>query len=246
MSDQSPLAILTDPIDIPRITCTRRDLKLDYFGPVDDSLASKSSGFLARLTNAAEKEAKPTISAFLRTTYDDCIGHADEKSSCWLTIRITKPSTEFEIPRWHQDGNMYRYDQGRENVVRSKYALTLLGPPTLMLEPDEHVFTTQRKAQEQFCPWWYGDGPGPSEEEKYDAEDELREHLMKEFKDIPRVIVGRGRVVRFSWGREDSPVHSEPDLVADRVFMTVLYGSEPELRSMCEWREAEYGKFSEE
>ncbi|KAF9776142.1 hypothetical protein IL306_005704 [Fusarium sp. DS 682] len=244
MSDQLPLAILAEPIDIPRITCMKRESTLNYYGSVDDSLATEASKFLARHTDGVEQEIEPAMSAFLRTTQDDCIGHGEEKSSCWLTIRVTKPTTAFEIPRWHQDGNMYPYDQGREEVVRSKYGLTLLGPRTLMLEPDERVFTTQREAEAQYC-WWQGtDDPEPSVEEMDDADDKLREYLSNEFKDTPRVQVGHGQVVRFSWGRDDSPVHSEPDLVSDRVFMTVLYGSESELRSMCEWREAQFGKYS--
>ncbi|KAH7240161.1 uncharacterized protein BKA55DRAFT_577118 [Fusarium redolens] len=247
MSDQSPCSILPSPIDIPRITCTKQESTLNYYGPVDASLAQQASKFLVSNTDGAEQEAEPMIKAFLDATHNDCTGHAEEKKSCWLTIRITKPSTAFEIPRWHQDGPMFPYDQGREDAVRSKYALTLLGPSTLMLEPDENVFTTHRKAEARHFWWWNkDDAPEPSEDEIYEADDKLRECLTNEFKNTPRVQVGHGQVVRFSWGRDDSPVHSEPDLVSDRVFMTVLYGSESELRNMCEWREAQYGEYCEE
>ncbi|KAM5521815.1 hypothetical protein FOXYSP1_15706 [Fusarium oxysporum f. sp. phaseoli] len=233
MSDQSPCAILPESIDIPRITSTKQESTLNYYGPVDASLPTEASKFLARNTDAVEQELEHSIKAFLKTTQNDCSGLTEEKKACWLTIRITKPCTAFEIPRWHQDGPMFEYDQGREDVVRSKYALTLLGPSTLMLQPDEHVFTTQHEAEARYY-WWQNktDGPEPSEDEMYEADDLLRESLGNAFKDTPRVQVGHGQVVRFSWGRDDSPVHSEPDLVSDRVFMTVLYGSESELRTM--------------
>ncbi|KAK2689445.1 hypothetical protein QWA68_011878 [Fusarium oxysporum] len=233
MSDQSPCAILPESIDIPRITSTKQESTLNYYGPVDASLPTEASKFLARNTDAVEQELEPSIKAFLKTTQNDCSGLTEEKKACWLTIRITKPCTAFKIPRWHQDGPMFEYDQGREDVVRSKYALTLLGPSTLMLQPDEHVFTTQHEAEARYY-WWQNktDGPEPSEDEMYEADDLLRESLGNAFKDTPRVQVGHGQVVRFSWGRDDSPVHSEPDLVSDRVFMTVLYGSESELRTM--------------
>ncbi|KAF5552854.1 hypothetical protein FMEXI_2633 [Fusarium mexicanum] len=233
MSDQTPCAILPESIDIPCVTSTKQDSTLNYYGLVDASLATEASKFLALHTDAVELELEPKIKAFLETTQNDCSGKIEEKKACWLTVRITKPSTAFKIPRWHQDGPMFEYDQGREDVVRSKYALTLLGPSTLMLQPNEHVFTTQREAEARYY-WWQDktDGPEPSEDEMYDADDLLRESLGNAFKDTPRVQVGHGQIVRFSWGRDDSPVHSEPHLVSDRVFMTVLYGSDSELRTM--------------
>jgi hypothetical protein len=248
MSDQSPCAILPESIDITRITSTKQDSTLNYYGSVSGSLATEAAKFLACHTDAVEQELEPKVKAFLEITQTDCSGDdAREKNACWLTIRITKPCTAFKIPRWHQDGPMFEYDKGREDVVRSKYALTLVGPSTLMLQPDEHVFKKQHEAEARYY-WWQdeADGHEPSEDEMYDADDLLRESLGNAFKDTARVQVGHGQIVRFSWGRDDSPVHSEPDLVSDRVFMTVLYGSESELRTMTKWREAPYGEYSVE
>ncbi|KIL85462.1 hypothetical protein FAVG1_11420 [Fusarium avenaceum] len=246
MSDQLAFAILTPSIDIPHITCTKRESTLNYYGLVDASIAAEASNFLARLTDGVEQEMKHTIETFLRITQNDCTGNADEKRACWLTIRLTKRDTTFEIPRWHQDGCMFPYDEGREEVVRSKYGLTLLGPSTLMLESDESVYTTQREGEAQHYRWRGTTAHEPSEDEEYDADDKLREWLANKFKHTPRVQVGHGEVVRFSWGRDDSPVHSEPDLISDRVFMTVLYGSEMELMRMCGWRDVQYGNFFEQ
>ncbi|KAG5655367.1 hypothetical protein KAF25_006870 [Fusarium avenaceum] len=246
MSDQSPLGILTASIDIPRITSTKHMSTLDYYGLADASIAAEASNFLARLTDGVEEEMKRTIEAFLRITQNDCSGHAEDKRACWLTIRLTKRSNAFEIPRWHQDGCMFPYDEGREEVVRSKYGLTLLGPSTLMLESDEHVCNMQREGEAQHYWWREKLAHEPSEDEMYDADVKLWGWLANKFEHTPRVQVGRGEVVRFSWGRDDSPVHSEPDLISDRVFMTVLYGSEMELRRMCEWRDVQYGGFCEQ
>ncbi|KAF5597199.1 hypothetical protein FPANT_4145 [Fusarium pseudoanthophilum] len=247
MSDQSPCAVLPESIDIPRISSTKQESTLNYYGPVDGSLATEAAKFLACHTDAVEQELEPNVKAFLEITQTDCSGVAEEKNACWLTIRITKPCTAYKIPRWHQDVPMFEYDKGREDVVRSKYALTLLGPTTIMLQPDEHVFKTQHEAEARYY-WWQNkaNGPEPSEDEMYDADDLLRESLGIAFKDTPRVKVGHGQIVRFSWGRDNSPVHSEPDLVADRVFMTVLYGSDLELRTMSKWRGTPYGEYSVE
>ena len=94
-------------------------------------------------------------------------------------------------------------------------------------------------------PWRFG-GRKPNQDEYYDADEALRLWLADAFKDEERLQFKAGEVVRFSWGRDNSPIHSEPDFISDRVFMTVLYGSEKELRCMCEWREEEYGKLDEQ
>ncbi|KAF2679086.1 hypothetical protein K458DRAFT_422513 [Lentithecium fluviatile CBS 122367] len=243
MPHQPPCAILPIPVAIPRVTCATRTSTFNYYGPVQSLLTSEASKFLATITDAVEQEAASTINSFILATHNDCIGAAEEKTACWLTIRVTKPTYEFEIPRWHQDGRMFPYDEGRKEVVRSKYALTLLGPTTLMLQPNAHVFSTYHRGETQHYWWRKTHGPEPTEENKDQAYSTLRHWLADEFKDAIRVRVGDGEVVRFSWGRDDSPVHSEPDLISDRVFVTVLYGSESELREMCNWRSAEYGKF---
>lgn len=229
---------------IPRITSTTQAATLDYYGPVESSLPTEASKFLASFTDAAEEEVLRTLEAFMLATQDDSISGAAEKTACWFTIRVTKPTDQFAVPRWHQDGRMFPYDQGREDEVRSKYALTLLGPTTLMLQPTPLVFSIHQTGEAQRIAELKTCGPDPTDEELDDADDTLRTWLADALKDAPRVQVGDGDVVRFSWGRDDSPVHSEPDLISDRVFVTVLYGSETELRGMCDWRREEYGKFT--
>jgi hypothetical protein len=67
---------------------------------------------------------------------------------------------------------------------------------------------------------------------------------------MPRVFgavdrrVGEGQVVRFTMGRMDSPVHSAPEIVRDRVFVNVVYGTEEEVRANrrgIPWRDGPAG-----
>lgn len=242
MAAQPPCAILPDPIALPHIASTSKSSAFNYYGPVDrPSLAAEAAAFLAGVAEVDERNVAAAMEAFLLATREDCIGDADEKAACWLTVRVTTPTEEFQIPRWHQDGMMYPYDKGREGVVRSKYGLTLLGPKTLMLEPDAQVFKTIKEASEQHLLQLESAGDVPSDEVLDEADSAMRIKLASQFREAPRLPIDDGRIVRFSWGREDSPVHSEPDLVSDRVFATVLYGSERELRGMCDWRDEEYG-----
>ncbi|CAJ2507274.1 Uu.00g084600.m01.CDS01 [Anthostomella pinea] len=74
--------------------------------------------------------------------------------------------------------------------------------------------------------------------EKYWRE---RSEVAARFAGCDEVNVERGQVIRFSWGQDDSPIHSEPDCTSDeRVFMSVLFGKKDELRDMCRIREMVY------
>jgi hypothetical protein len=247
MSQQPPCSILPAVINLPHIKLVKQELAFNYYGPVQSSIAAEASKFLTSVTDAVGGEAVSAIESFVLTTQNDCVGDANQKNACWLTIRATKPTDAFDIPRWHQDGRMFPCDEGYEDVVRSKYALTMLGPTTLMLQPEAQIFKTFHEGEFKHF-WWFqtSNNHQPTEEEQDQANDALRYWLSQELEDEPQLQVKDGEVVRFSWGRKNSPIHSEPDLISDRVFMTVLYGSEAELRRMCEWRNAKYGEFDRE
>ncbi|KAL5396706.1 hypothetical protein PMIN04_001609 [Paraphaeosphaeria minitans] len=135
---------------------------------------------------------------------------------------------------------MYAYDEGREALARSKYALALLGPTTLVLPVGDEVFAIMAQGVKE-CLWWRAEeGVESTKEERDGAHEALRLWLARRLEDVEP-----GQIVRFSWGREDSPVHSEPRMVTDRVLMTVLFGSERELRSMCKIREVRFAEFDE-
>jgi len=242
----SPLHIL--PVAMPEssLTFVKRSATFSYYGELYESLAQHAAKFVTENTDGVENELMTTLQAFLEASHKDGIGNPPEKSCCWFTIRITKPNNAFDVPRWHQDGRMFQCDEGREAVARSKYALTLLGPPTLLLPADAAVFETITNGEEKFL-WWRGnEGKTSTEEDRDEAYDAMREWLSDKFRKTSRVTVKKGDIVRFSWGRDDSPVHSEPQMVMDRVFITVLYGSETELKSMCGYRDVEFGKIYNE
>lgn len=110
--------------------------------------------------------------------------------------------------------------------MHSKYAITLLGPATRLLLPGKSLNNQLVAASLKM-------------RSLYDVD---RKKLADSFAGCEEVAVQTGQVIRFSWGQEDSPIHSEPDWSAsDRVFVSVLFGAEEELRDMCEGRGEAYG-----
>ncbi|KAF2656842.1 hypothetical protein K491DRAFT_677786 [Lophiostoma macrostomum CBS 122681] len=247
-SPQPPLATLPGVLELPRIGAVKRPSNFSYYGPVSPRLVSEAAQFLTTRTDVDFMAVSPYLDSYLNSTSADCIGSDAEKSACWFLIRITQSGDQWKIPRWHQDGRMYPYDTGRESVVRSKYGTTLLGPHTLMLPAAPHLFDILKQSKEIFW-FWQGEKDvfaQTTAAQRQDSMFEQRIWLAEEYKNEELVELRKGEIIRFSWGRDDSPIHSEPDLVCDRVFLTVLYGSAQELKGMCEMREEVYGKHDAE
>lgn len=69
--------------------------------------------------------------------------------------------------------------------------------------------------------------------------------LAEKLAEYPEAAVKLGQVIRFSWGQPDSPVHSEPDSTSlHRIFVSLLFGSEDEIRNICEIRDEEYSSWN--
>lgn len=160
------------------------------------------------------------------------VRHSPE--AAWFIIRMTKPTDEYtKVPRWHRDGRMYTANTERE--VNSKYATTLLGNPTKIMGDSLFVKTVLDEENATTMPNFEGDGKA-----YWAAEDEKRARITERLMEQPLIKVPGGSVIKFSWGQVDSPVHSEPDMSGDRVFVSILYGSESEMKDVCRIRKKEY------
>ncbi|TID22948.1 hypothetical protein E2P81_ATG02073 [Venturia nashicola] len=153
----------------------------------------------------------------------------------WLTIRATKPTTDFDEPRWHTDEDFFK----GEKLIRTQWKLvtTLLGPGTLFIEDAKSSRALEAKI-------------------KQDAQREYKDHLCTTFKCLGCASVSaavrqrlgdklRGRkfiqaaigdICFFRTGQEQGAVHSEPPQDCDRVFVNIIPGTEGELQAlMAKW-----------
>lgn len=222
-SDTKPWSILPQnlSIGVTRITCEE---SYSFYGSIDSvEFIAKASRFLLERSDAESSEVEKTLQEFVKLSRNDYLQTKGPKHpsriAAWLALRLTHPTDAYTLtPRWHRDGRMYEPDH--EGDINSKYAVTFLGNPTRMLAESELVTETMNKytPQENF-------------------ESQIADALFSE----PQLEIRRGQIARFSWGEEDSPVHSEPDcLGSDRIFASILFGSAEELRRMCEYRCQKY------
>jgi len=202
------------------ITNVVQEASYHFFGPLTSNLANSAANFIVKHCIGDRASVLESLSTFITLTSTD---EQASTHSCWLCIRLTHPTDEYVFPRWHRDGCMFDCSCV-EKLPHSKYAITLLGPSTRILQPSADVDGVVRSIV----------GPEGNE-------GNFRMELAEALKTIAPVPLETGQVVRFSWGQADSPLHSEPDSISsDRVFVSVMFGSEEEIRDMASFRNETY------
>lgn len=180
----------------------------------------------------------------------------------WITVRATKPDTEFEKPRWHTDDLFYERYLSREDGERSlggapakrfwpavapmkmpkasgseptdwKLIATLSGPTTLLIA---HAHQKQARQLQRKAKVKCG------KEHVCDsircvgcstAASHVRDTLDQQLRLTPIVRPGVRQTVYLRVGHERGAIHSEPDLShCDRVFVNIVPGTEAELAGL--------------
>lgn len=144
---------------------------------------------------------------------------ASKKDSAWVTLRATIPSDKFKTPRWHSDGPFYPpknsdsyYDPYYEPYGHQyKFVWTPKGPSTLFYDlPD-----TQREEFDRLS-------------FHYDRD------ALHRFIDIHKAVSFEKDFGAFFivGNMKYGAVHSEPDLVSDRLFISILPGNKEEIQHL--------------
>lgn len=151
----------------------------------------------------------------------------------WLTIRASRPTPEFDEPRWHTDDHFFNPAQSDTAVGLWKLCTTLLGPGTLFAA-DGHrarkrlrsVKADARKRQSQHvCSSIRCAACGKTS-------DEVRAEMARVLNDVVVAQPATGEAVFFRVGGKEGAVHSEPRIDCDRVFVNLVPGTEEDLGSL--------------
>ncbi|KAF7954275.1 hypothetical protein EAE96_005404 [Botrytis aclada] len=189
-----------------------------YYGITSPELiVAEATKFISDNSRVFRWSVKKTIAKFLAITIqdskDDC---KVDPEAVWFVVRMTQKSDEFVTPRWHRDGRMIECTNAN-HASHCRYATTLAGPTTLVLQETEMVTKGMKQNVGK------------------------RKETAKALAGEKPLDVTRGQIIRFSWGQDDSPVHSEPDLVVERVFVSCIYGSICEIKDIAATRRQRIG-----
>jgi len=178
------------------------------------SLGSNSSDQIEILDNTIKKITEIVMS-----------GYDERYTNYWLTIRVVPPTSRFDIPRWHCDGN-YFHDGNKHSTEKfiTKFVTVLKGPGTLF----KKTTPKQRKEYNEIEEIEFkirNERPGILNNV---TDIEYRKSLSDKVKDIgvdfqvdkyqAAIFIGYHREVY----REVCGIHSEPPISEPRMFLSIV------------------------
>ena len=102
-----------------------KDLFYSSFGfPSPENL----SHFLLEIGPNEPQSAQRIAERIIQIAAD--VLHASQRETFWLTLRSFTPTSRYDMPRWHIDGQYYFPDKG-EKDAQYRLSFALVGPSTL-------------------------------------------------------------------------------------------------------------------
>lgn len=159
------------------------------------------------------KKCIDTVYILIQRITNDVL-KAYKKDYCWLTVRISLPNNSYDIPRWHTDGNFY--DSIKKNEKQSKFIITLKGPGTLLINPDDDT-------RDKFS---------SLNTHKILTKDEIRMKGYDLLKNENIIKANNQGIIFFVGNVELAAIHSEPPINEKRIFLSILPGHESEINEL--------------
>lgn len=157
-----------------------------------------------------------------------CRGYGRE--AMWLAIRVTGATDQFDVSRWHVDGNFFKRVEGVGGAeLQSKFIFTPRGPGTLLCETDP-------KTRAEFLA--IDDPMPPNDENKkiWKENNVKRDQLLRPVSRIQQAQNDEG-IIFFVGDPMRSAIHSEPPIHERRIFISILPGSPQQIRELREkWK----------
>ncbi|KAL2193834.1 hypothetical protein P885DRAFT_44462 [Corynascus similis CBS 632.67] len=247
------------PVDLPPLTLSH-STTWTYCGPLltlsdPPALADLPPTFSAWSAHTFSSAGSPIpsllprLAPFLRAVQSFLRRHGIHHY--WLTVRASKPTSDFDTPRWHTDDDFFDYpprgdSSGNESrsgasLDRCQWKLcgTLQGPGTLFAAEGARAREVLRRAKERarraeaarphVCTVVRCAACGRTS-------DAVREEAHAGLEGEKVAQTGNSEIAFFRIGAKDGAVHSEPRIDCDRVFVNVVPGTEADLRGlMSRW-----------
>lgn len=180
--------------------------RYDRFGALGE-LQGELIEFFKGLGSHSEDVAKRAARVIERTV--EFVLQTTGKESAWVCVRVFRESSFFDQPRWHTDGRYFGFDDLFKSQTCVKFAAALKGPGTLFYPVSEEeggVFQAHRNDR----------------------------GFLARFLDPQKAIQARPGEGAFFVVADPlhSAVHSEPPLTEDRLFFSVLPGSNEEIQEL--------------
>ncbi|KAK3901300.1 hypothetical protein C8A05DRAFT_16500 [Staphylotrichum tortipilum] len=218
--DFHPLPIPGHPSSPPNLSLSNSSI-WTYCGPLLPLTTPLPATYQTWQSRTLSAPLEPYLLPLLHVVHAFLAQHS--KHHYWLTIRASRPTTEFDAPRWHTDDHFFDPARSADAVGLWKLCAALQGPGTMFAADGKgaraHVCSVVR------CVACGATG------------EEVRAVVAKGLEGREVVHAGaHGEMVFFRGGGGGGGGHAEGRIGGDRVFVNVVPGTEEELRGlMARW-----------
>ena len=197
----------------------------DHYGNIDILDEKKLIEFLTNIGNNDNLNIISNIILKIANKITD----AYETKYCWLTIRVTLPNHDYDIPRWHKDGNFFKSDK-----YLSKFATVLKGHGTLFIKKSKKVDEIYDKNNEEELKSYKKLGIKTYNNE---IENKYRKILKNKLKNFKSNQVKPNQGLIFLVGTDKNNdlhglLHSEPKITEPRIFISILSGTKTQIMEL--------------
>lgn len=157
----------------------------------------------------------------------------------WLTIRVTQPNHDFDIPRWHKDGSYFLNDPDEKNSA--KFAIALKGPGTLLIKKTKETINifneTVKEERKEHLKYAQKNNFETMEEKiklSIKISDKFRPIYAKNLakQKVIKVLPNQGLVFYAGFSTDNCAIHSEPKLDQPRMFISILPSTEINIKEL--------------
>ncbi|AYV85167.1 MAG: hypothetical protein Satyrvirus5_32 [Satyrvirus sp.] len=208
----------------------------NYYGTIRyDILSKQLDNYLAQFYQKNSTE----ISKILVDKIIKPFVVATDKDSFWCMMRFMEPSTEYDIPRWHQDGPLVPYEvEPNQNGIGIRLISTLFGPGTLFkidnsemknkfLEMDNELYS---KLSAPFVPG-----------ESLNIINHYRKITDEELKKYPQVQLKNGQIAIFITNPGNiATIHSEPKVNHSRLIFSVTAADKSYIQKIADMADQKF------
>jgi asparagine N-glycosylation enzyme membrane subunit Stt3 len=195
----------------------------DHFGNIDELTDLKLTDFINGAGN------NDNINIFINIIHKlvNNIAKAYNTKYCWLTIRISKPTTIYDIPRWHMDGTFFIDSE----TIEAKFIIILKGPGTLFIKNNNskkinNIYNNNLKQKfEEFNKLniLYNE----------EIENKYKIKLANKYKSCKHhQLKTREGFIFLNNKNNNGLLHSEPKKDENRIFISILPGSEEDIKNL--------------
>lgn len=184
--------------------------------------------FLQSIGNNTSIEVKKLTNTIKLLINNICDGY--KKKYCWVSVRISLPHTDYEIPRWHYDGNYLPND----TKINTKFITTLKGDGTLYTDSNIKLMEKIEKLFE-LVDFIKGDKKIKYMKEKRVDRIKLLEYYNKK---INKLSTNEGLILIAGRGSYNKTLHSEPNITSSRIFISIIPNSKKYILTLKEKRES--------